>query len=75
MSRYSQPGACTRLFRGGGLRILRSLVTQRDTGQIGALLDIKGQSRWPLRFLGRRYRSRRGRLLSPLRAGLVLITH
>jgi hypothetical protein len=75
MSRYSQPDARTRLFRGGGMRILRSLITCRDTGQVGALLDIKSESRWPLRFLGRRDRRRRGRLLSPVRTGLVLITH
>lgn len=57
------------------MRIIRSLITYRDTGQAGALLDIKGQAGWPLRFLGRRDRRRRGRLLSPVRTGLVLITH
>jgi hypothetical protein len=75
MSRYGQPGARTRLFRGGGKRILRSLITYRDTGQVGALPDIKGQSRRPMRFLGRRDRRRRGRLLSTVRTVLVLITH
>lgn len=75
MSRYGQPGAHTRLFRGGGMRILRSLITYRDTGQVGAIPDIKGQSRRPLRFLGRRDRRRRGRLLGAVRTGLVLITH
>ena len=75
MARYGQLGARTRLFRGGGMRILRSLITYRDTGQVGALPDIKGPSRWPLRFLGRRDRHRRGRLLSTVRGGLVLITH
>lgn len=57
------------------MRVLRSLIIYRDTGQVGALVDIKGQSRWPLRFLGGRDRRRRGRLLSTVRAGLVLITH
>ena len=74
-SRYGQPDARTGLFRDGGMGILRSLIIYRDTGQVGALLDIKGQSRWPLRFLGRRDRRRRGRLLSTVRTGLVLITH
>jgi hypothetical protein len=75
MSRYGQPGARTRLFCGSGMRIRRSLITYRNTGQVGALPDIKGQSRWPLRFPGRRDRRRRGRLLSTVRTGLVLITH
>jgi hypothetical protein len=41
MSGYSQPDARTRLFCGGGMRILRSLITYRDTGQVSVLLDIK----------------------------------
>jgi hypothetical protein len=75
MSRHGQPDARTFLFRGGGMRIIRNLITYRDAGQVGALLDIKGQASWPLRFLGRRHRCRRGRLRRPVRTGLVLITH
>lgn len=75
MARYGQPGARTRLFRGGRMRILRSFIIYGNTGQVGALPDIKGQPCWPLRFPGRRDRRRRGRLLSTVRTGLVLITH
>ncbi len=75
MSRHGQPDARTFLFRGGDMRIIRNLITYRDAGQVGALLDIKGQASWPLRFLGRRDRCRRGRLRRPVRTGLVLITH
>src|ERR1700683_3812548 len=75
MSGHAQPDACTFLSRGGGVRIIRSLITYRNTGQVSALLDIKGQAGWPPRFLGRRDRRRRGRLRRPGRTGVVLITH
>ena len=58
ISRYGQPDASAglpyHLLCMGSIGIARSLVTYRNSGQLGALLYIECQPLGPLRILGRR---------------------